>query len=389
MQFIKRIDLSLFIAVILFVIFGVVMVYSASFPYATLRFENPEYYLYRQLFWAGIGFILMLVAIVIPYKAYGKLSAIFTLATILLLILVLVPHIGVERNFSQRWISLGGILLQPVEFTKLSMLIYFAYFYSRKEDQFDNFKNSVLPPLIMIAIVFGLLLAQPDLGSATLILFSCCLILFFTEIRLHHLLLLIGGAVVSFAAFAIMSPYRLQRITSFLDPFADIQGAGYQLINSYISIHSGGLTGLGLGQSIQKLGYLPEAHTDFIMSIITEELGFIGVLLVISFYLFFFIKGLLISKRAPNSFGRLLAIGITLQIIMQMFINLGAILGLLPITGITLPFISYGGSSLLISMISVGILLNISSWSKQVNTQQATNSGQRLFKGERSMISPY
>ncbi|UOQ50401.1 putative lipid II flippase FtsW [Gracilibacillus caseinilyticus] len=360
MQYLKRMDLTLLIAVVLFIFFGVTMVYSASSPYALIRFDNAEYYFHRQLYWALLGLLFLIPTIVLPYKLYGKLVSALTILTILLLVLVLIPQIGVERNYSSRWLSIGGILLQPVEITKLTILIYFSYFYSKNEEEINNVKKGLLPPLIILAIVFCLIISQPDLGSATLIIFSCGIILFFTEIRLRYLILLMCFALLGFSCFALMAPYRLMRITSFLAPFEDMDGAGYQLVNSYISIHSGGVTGLGLGQSVQKHGYLPEAHTDFIMSIIAEELGFIGVLLVLGFYFFFFVKGIRIGMRAKNNFGKLLAVGITLQIVTQAFINLGAVSGTLPITGIPLPFLSYGGSSLLISIVSVGILLNIS-----------------------------
>ncbi|SFM18479.1 cell division-specific peptidoglycan biosynthesis regulator FtsW [Gracilibacillus orientalis] len=369
MKRMRNIDLTLFIVLLLFVIFGIVMVYSASYPYAYIQFDNAEYYFHRQLFWAVISSLFLIGAIVIPYQVYGKLSPLFVMLTLATLVLVLIPGVGVERNFSTRWISIGGFLFQPVEFAKLAMLIYFAYFYSRKEAYIGHFGKGVIPPIIILAIIFGLLLRQPDLGSATLILFSCVMILFFTSIRFRHLFLLGSLAVSVFVFFAMMSPYRIERITSFLDPFADAQGTGYQLVNSYISIHTGGITGNGLGGSVQKLGYLPEAHTDFIMSIITEELGLLGVIAVLSFYFFLFMKGIRIAINTRDEFGKLLAIGITFQIIVQAIINLGAILGMLPITGITLPFISYGGSSLLITMVSAGILLNISASSNK-NVEQ-------------------
>nr|WP_324187001.1 putative lipid II flippase FtsW [Gracilibacillus thailandensis] len=364
MKRMRNIDLTLLMVLLLFVTFGVVMVYSASYPYAYIQYDSATYYFHRQLFWAFISSLFLIGAMLLPYQIYGKLSPLLVLFTLAALILVLIPGVGVERNFSTRWIAIGGFLFQPVEFAKLAMLIYFAYFYSRKEAYIGHFGKGVIPPLIILAIIFGLLLKQPDLGSATLILFSCGIILFFTKIRFRHLFLLGSVAVSIFIFFAMMSPYRLERITSFIDPFADAQGSGYQLVNSYISIHTGGITGNGLGGSVQKLGYLPEAHTDFIMSIITEELGLFGVIAVLSFYFFLFVKGIRIAMQASDEFGKLLAIGITFQIIIQAFVNLGAILGMLPITGITLPFISYGGSSLIVTMVSAGILLNISAYSK-------------------------
>ncbi|MDX8045096.1 putative lipid II flippase FtsW [Gracilibacillus sp. S3-1-1] len=361
----KKVDIALLVVVLLFVVFGVVMVYSASYPNAYITFNDAGHYFHKQLIWAIISVIFLFGAMFIPYRVYGKFAPLFVLFTIITLVLVIVPGIGVTRNFSTRWISIGGFLFQPVEFAKMAMLIYFAYFYSRKEAYIANFKKGVIPPLIVLAFVFGLILVQPDLGSATLILFSCGMILFFTKIRLRHIFLLASMAVIVFVFFAIKSPYRLARITAFLDPFADAQGSGYQLVNSYISIHTGGLFGTGIGGSVQKLGYLPESHTDFIMAVISEETGLIGVAAVLGFYFFLFVKGIRIAARAQDEFGRLLAIGITFQIILQAFINLGAVLGMLPITGITLPFISYGGSSLVITMIAIGILLNISIYGRK------------------------
>ncbi len=369
----RKVDMPLLVVFILFLTFGIVMVYSASFPYAYLRFDNASHYVNRQLFWAGVGLLCLLLALRIPYRIYGKLSPVLLLVTLLLLVLVLIPQIGIERNFSRRWLGLGGFQFQPVEIAKISLLIYFAYFYSRKQALINHFGKGVIPPLIVLVVVFGLILVQPDLGSATLIVCSCSVLLFFTKVRYRYLLFLMSFAVTGFIFFAVRSSYRLERLTSFTNPFADADGAGYQLVNSYISIHTGGVWGLGLGQSVQKLGYLPEAHTDFIMSIISEELGLLGVLIVVGFYLFLMMKGVQIGRRAPDLFGRLLAIGLTFQLLMQAIINLGAILGLLPITGITLPFVSYGGSSLMITMIEVGILLNISSYSQKSLSHNRNN----------------
>lgn len=365
MERIWKADISLMVVLFLFVLFGVIMVYSASYPIAYIQFDNANHYFNRQMIWACISFLLFFLALFTPYRVYGKLSPFLVMITILMLILVLIPGVGIERNFSRRWLSLGGFLFQPVEIAKLTMIIYFAYFYKQKASLIYHFRKGVVPPLIILAIVFGFILLQPDLGSATLILASCGLLLFFTKIRYMHLFMLVCIAIAGFSAFAMAAPYRIERISGFLDPFHDMQGTGYQLVHSYISIQSGGLTGNGIGASVQKLGYLPESHTDFIMAIIAEEFGFLGILLVIGFYFFLFVKGIRIANRTEDKFGYLLAIGITLQLIIQAFINLGAVTGLLPITGITLPFLSYGGSSLLISVLSMGILLNISTYSRK------------------------
>lgn len=239
--------------------------------------------------------------------------------------------------------------------------MYFAHIYAKKQTYIHQFKTGVLPPLLILAVVFLLILKQPDLGTAISILLPCAFILVFSGARAIHLCLLGSIAVTGISYFAITTPYRFKRISSFINPFADPLGDGYQLVNSFIAISSGGVWGKGIGNSTQKLGYLPEAHTDFIMAIISEELGILGIILVFFTYLFILFRGIRISLTGKDDFARLLVIGLTLQITMQAILNLGAVSGLLPITGITLPFISYGGSSFVIMMISAGIIVNVSS----------------------------
>ncbi|WP_405098782.1 putative lipid II flippase FtsW [Oceanobacillus sp. FSL H7-0719] len=357
---IKNIDLPLLVIILFLAGFGLMMIYSSSSTLGYLNYDASNHFFLKQLQWLLLGCTLLAIVAFIPYQLYSKLSPLFVFASITLLILVLLPGIGVERNNSQRWIQLGFMLFQPTELIKLFMLIYFAAFYSKKQEIINQFNRGVLPPLLILAVIFLLILRQPDLGSAALILFGCGIIVLSSGVKLRHLLMLGSIGMLSVAYFALSSAYRLERLTSFINPFSSPSGDGYQLINSYIAIGTGGITGNGLGRSIQKLGFLPEAHTDFIMAVVLEELGIIGLIFVVSAYIFIMFRGVAIAKACTHLFPKLLAIGITFQIMLQVVFNLGAVSGMLPITGVPLPLISYGGSSTIVSMISFGILLQIS-----------------------------
>nr|WP_208379638.1 putative lipid II flippase FtsW [Alkalibacillus almallahensis] len=360
-QHLKHFDYPLFATVISLAVIGIVMVYSASFIYAGMNpdINDSSHYFDRQLMWLIIGIGVFVIASLFSYRNLGRLVKPMIIVTLILLLLVLIPGIGVERNFATRWLNFGPILFQPSELAKVTMIIYFAKVYTNKQNKLNHFGQGVLPPLIVLGLVFVFILMQPDLGTAASIIMACGMILLFAGIRLIHLFGLGIIALGSMIGLIFSSEYRTDRFTSFLDPFADPSGEGYQLIHSLIAIANGGLTGEGLANSVQKAGFLPEAHTDFIMSVIAEELGMVGVLLVIGLYIFLMFRGILVAKRAPDQFGRLLAFGITFQIITQAMINLAAVSGLMPITGITLPLISYGGSSLLITFGLLGILMNI------------------------------
>ncbi|MBD8070136.1 putative lipid II flippase FtsW [Bacillus sp. PS06] len=356
----KKFDYWLIVTILLLCSFGLLMVYSASYPIGMINYHDPNYFFSRQLKWFGLGLVAFVLAAFFPYHAYGKLSPLFVVISISLLVAVLIPGIGVERNNSQRWIQLGSFMFQPSEAVKLLMIIYFAYIYAKKQNYIEHFTKGVLPPLFILATVFLLILKQPDLGTATSILVTCGVILLCSGVRKIHLILLGSIAISGISYFAFTTPYRMKRLLSFRNSFDDPLGDGYQLVNSYLAIASGGPWGSGLGNSIQKLGYLPEAHTDFIMAIILEELGIVGLLFVIVSYFIIMLRGLHIARNSKDAFPKLLAVGLTFQLMIQVIFNLGAVSGLLPITGITLPFISYGGSSLIIIMISAGILVNVS-----------------------------
>lgn len=366
----KRFDYSLIVIPMLLAIFGILMVYSASYPYAYVHYDNSTFYVGRQILWFLIGIVAFIIAALLPIRIYGRLSPFLVLFSIMLLLLVLIPGIGVERNYSQRWIQLGFFLFQPTEAIKLFMIIYFAYIFARKQAYIEKFHKGLLPPLIILLVVFLLILSQPDLGTAALILLSCGIIVTCSGARWSHLAFLACTAVVGLVYFAYSSPYRLDRLTSFRQPFENFSGDGYQLVNSLTAIGSGGITGNGLGASIQKLGFLPEAHTDFIMAITIEELGILGLLVIMVAYMVILFRGVQLSKKLTDPFHQFLALGITFQLMIQIMFNLGAVSGLLPITGITLPLISYGGSSLLFTMIAIGILVNLSSYVKQPEAER-------------------
>lgn len=355
----KKFDYGLIAVIIALSIFGTIMIYSSSYTLSTLQYDHGHYYFVRQLIFLVLGLITFAMVSFISLKTLGKLSPMLVIVSIILLILVLIPGLGVVRNQARRWLAYP-FTFQPSEIVKVFMIVYFSHIYAKKQAYIDQFKKGVLPPLFILALVFFLILEQPDFGTATHILIICGIIVFFSGVKLRHILLLGSVGISGVIFFMVSQPYRLERLTSFANTFDDPSGDGYQLINSYISIATSGLTGNGLGNSVQKLGYLPEAHTDFIMAVIVEELGLIAVLFVIGSYLFILYRGIRISQEVDSLYLKLLALGVTFQIAIQAVFNLGAVSGVLPITGIPLPFISFGGTSLVFTLLSAGILVNVS-----------------------------
>jgi cell division protein FtsW len=361
----KETDWILIAAVILLASFGLIMIYSASYVIGFDRHSGDYLYFFKkQLQWIVISTVFFIFFMMFPYRFYQKLVFPIVLVSFVSLGLVLTP-LGVEVKGATRWINVGFTNLQPSEFVKLWMIIYLAHVYSRKQTYINQFVRGVLPPLIIVVGIFALIMAQPDLGTASLILAVAGLMVFCSGAKMFHLISLasISGFVVW--TYAKSEVYRMNRITGFMDPFADETGTGYQLIQSYIAMAHGGVSGAGFGQSVQKLFYLPEAHTDFILSIVAEELGMLGVLFVFLCLGTIVFRGIVIGTRANTPFGSLLAFGISFQIALQICLNVGAMSGVLPITGIPLPFMSYGGSSLMITAISLGILANIARSSRK------------------------
>lgn len=359
-------DPILLIATVGLLSIGVVMVYSASAVMSFREFGDQYYYLKRQLLFAVLGIIAMVTVMNVDYGQWKKFAKTALLAGFFLLVLVLIPGIGVVRGGARSWLGISSFGIQPSEFMKICMILFLAKMLSDKDNKRDitRFVKGFLPPLLLVGLAFGLIMLQPDLGTGVVLVGASLLIIYVAGARLLHLGMLALVGLIGFAGLIAAAPYRLQRITAFLDPWADPLGAGYQAIQSLYAIGPGGLVGLGLGGSRQKYSYLPEPQTDFIFSIIAEELGFIGGSLVLILFLLLIWRGMRAAITAPDAFGSLLAAGITGMVAVQVIINVGVVIGLFPVTGITLPLISYGGSSLTLMLTSIGILLNISRHSR-------------------------
>ena len=337
---------------------GVVMIYSASGITAAWNFNDSMFFLKRQLIYVVIGFGLLIMALKVDYHWYQRLVYPILIGVLILLALVLVA--GTEVNGSRRWIRLASFNIQPAEVAKIAMAFVLAYSMAKKQDKIKTFLIGVLPHLLVVGIVIFLLLLQPDFGSSVLITTLMGAMLFFAGTKLIYI---IGGIAIAGLGGVLLittADYRMARVLAFLDPWGNQDSSGYQLVESLISIGSGGLPGRGLGEGLGKLGFVPEMHTDFIGTAIAEELGFFGVAVVIALFLAFAWRGFLIAMRARDYFGRYVAFGLTFIISLQAAINLCVISGLLPTKGLTLPFISFGGSSLLLCMFATGVLLNIS-----------------------------
>lgn len=353
-----RPDYILLFLTVLLVGFGLMMIFSASYPVAILKHNSPWHYVVKQGVFALIGLFVMFIFMGIPFSRWKKASPTLLLFSLLALMLVLIG--GVNINGARRWFVLSGFNLQPAEFTKLSIIVYLSAIISKKGEQIRNFRRGLLPILVMIGIILLLVMKQPDFGTVLILFFIAVTILLVGGVDLRHLFFLFLALVPIFIYLAMSKSYRLQRITSFLNPLDHPDDSGYQLIQSLYALGHGGLRGTGIGHSVQKLFYLPEAYTDFIFAVVGEELGFVGTsLLIIVFFLFIW-RGFVAAIRSNDPFGLMLGMGIVMMICIQFMLNIGAVIGSLPITGVPLPFISYGGSSLILCLASTGILLSIS-----------------------------
>ncbi|GFR37470.1 stage V sporulation protein E [Insulibacter thermoxylanivorax] len=357
-------DITIAASTMFLLAIGVIMVYSASAVLAFHEFGDSFYYFKRQLIFAVLGILAMFTMMNLDYlilKRYAKPILIFCF---IMLVIVLIPGIGVVRGGARSWLGIGSFGIQPSEFMKLGMIIFLAKYLEANQSKIMNFFSGLMPPLMLVGIAFGLIMLQPDLGTGAVLVGASLMIIFVAGARISHLLLLAAAGAAGFAGLILAAPYRLQRITAFLDPWQDPLGAGYQAIQSLYAIGPGGLAGLGLGMSRQKYNYLPEPQNDFIFSIIAEELGFIGGTFVILLFLLLVWRGMRTAITAPDTFGSLLAVGIVGMFAVQVIINIGVVIGMFPVTGITLPLISAGGSSLTLMLTAVGILLNISRYSR-------------------------
>jgi cell division protein FtsW len=353
-------DFCLFGLVVALVSVGVVMVYSASAIVAADRFHDPFFFLKKQLFWAIAGFACLWAAMRIDYRRLEVVVTPLLILSFALLVLVLVPPFGQEINGTRRWFRSGPVSFQPVELAKFALVVYLASFLTRRQDEVKSFAHGLLPVLVVAGFMAGLTVLQPDLGNSLALIILALGLAYLAGARPWHMIAIGAAALPVVAVLVAMKPYRWRRMVAFMNPWDDPQGSGFQIIQSFLALGSGGWFGLGLGESKQKLFYLPEPYTDFIFAVIGEELGLAGAAGIVVLFALVIWRGLRIGLRAPDAFGSYLALGLTLMLATQTLVNLGVVTGALPTKGLPLPFISFGGSALLMTMFSTGVLLNIS-----------------------------
>lgn len=356
----ERFDLILFVSVMTLILFGLIMIYSASSIWAEYKFHDAFKYVKQQGLFIIIGTVLMIAISRIDYTKYYEKSNLILGICIILLILVLIPGIGTIRNGSQSWFGIGSFGIQPSEFSKLGLIIFTSRYLTLNNKYLKDIKKGVIPIMLVLFFIFGLIMLQPDFGTGMIIVVSILAMLFIAGVPIKFFVTLgvLGAGGIVF--LILIAPYRMDRITSFLNPWKDPLGTGFQIIQSLYAIGPGGLLGQGFLKSRQKQFYLPEPQTDFIFSIISEEFGILGIIIVASLFLLILYRGIKIALNSKDEFSKYLAFGMIFQMLIQAVMNLMVVVGLIPVTGVTLPFLSYGGSSLLISMVSVGIILNIS-----------------------------
>lgn len=355
----KGFDYFLFILVILIALFGLIMIYSASSVWAEYKFQDPFKFVKAQGLFFAVGVFLMLFLSKIDSKFYYKKANFILFGCFLLLVLVLIPGIGTIRNGSRSWFGIGSFGIQPSEFAKIGLIIYVAKYLSNNNKNMRDIKKGVFPIMAVILVFFALIMLEPDFGTAMVIVLTLVVMIFVSGVKLSFFIKIGILGLIGIVALIIVAPYRMARIVSFLNPWTDPLGSGFQIIQSLYAIGPGGLLGQGFMHSRQKHFYLPEPQTDFIFSIISEEFGFLGVLLVTSAFFFLFFRVLNISLKQSDLFSKYLSFGLAFGLIIQASLNLMVVVGIIPVTGVTLPFLSYGGSSLLVSMASIGIILNI------------------------------
>jgi cell division protein FtsW len=361
-------DLELWIEVLLLIGVGLVMIYSASSIMALRKFGDAAHYFKRQLACIVLGIGIILIVSRVSYRRYRKAVPWMFLMAVLALILVLVPGLGAEINGARRWFNFRVFLVQPAEFAKVVWIILLSVSLERKREEVHRFTTGFLPHILLVGVLSGLLLREPDFGTTMMLGCMTVFMMMLGGVPYHHLFILVPGGAVFLYRFVYLVPYRWERVTAFLNPWTDPLDSGYQLIQAWIAVGSGGILGKGLGLGQQKLFYLPESFTDFILAVLGEELGFAGIFGVCALFLLFFQTGIRVSRSAPDYLGSLMAFGLTLLLTLQALMNIGVVLGLFPTKGMPLPFISYGGSAFVANCVAVGIIMNIARKSQnQVN----------------------
>ena len=355
----KKLGAMLFVVTIALAIFGVIMIYSSSSIWASYKYGNEFKFLINQSAFLLIGVMIVYILLKIDYNIYRKYANVILLISLILLVLVLIPGIGQIRNGSRSWFGLGGFGIQPSEIAKIALIIFTARYLSKNEKSMKSIKDGIIPILIIIILFFGLIMLEPDFGTGMVITITLLTMIFASETKLSFFGFILASGLLGIVGLILIAPYRMERIVSFLNPWSDPLGSGFQIIQSLYAIGPGGLLGMGFMNSRQKYFYLPEPQTDFIFSIISEEFGFLGVVVVVTLFFAMFYLSIKIFFRTKDLFGKYLVFGLSFGIILQAILNLFVVTGLVPVTGVTLPFLSYGGSSLLVSMTSIGIILNI------------------------------
>src|SRR5690625_4685489 len=357
-------DLTLLFIVLMLLLTGLIMVYSSSFVWAEYKYADSLFYVKRQLLFASVGIVGMFFIYLVPYTVWRKYVKVILVICFLLLILVLVPGIGIVRGGAQSWIGVGAFSIQPSEFMKLGLILYLANYLTVHHKKITTFTKGFLFPISFIFLIFAFIMLQPDFGTGVVLVATCVLMIFTAGARFIYFIYLTILGVVGFTFLILSAPYRISRITAYLNPWDDPLGDGFQIIQSLYAVGPGKLMGVGFKKSLQKYFYLPEPQTDFIFAIIGEEFGFIGGTVVILLFVLLCLRGIHIALDALDPFGRYLAFGIITMITIQVMINISVVIGLIRVTGITLPFLSYGGSSLTLTLCSIGVLLNISTYTK-------------------------
>ncbi|HLW86353.1 MAG TPA: putative lipid II flippase FtsW [Candidatus Sulfotelmatobacter sp.] len=352
------VDRWLFTVTMLLVFVGLVMVFSASAVMARERFGSEYAFLSKQLMWAAAGLAAMVVAMRVDYRRYQHPALVFSLLGLTTLLLISVFFLDRSHN-THRWIHWGGFSFQPSELAKPVLILFLAYFLEGRAKSIDDWRNTLAPAAAPVVVLLGLIVLQPDLGTAIACAGIAACILYVAGMRLRYFAYAFGTALVPLYFLIFHVSFRRDRILAFLNPYAERQKAGFHLIQSLIAVSTGGITGTGLMEGKQKLFYLPEPHTDFIFAVTAEELGLVGAIFVVTLFAIFLWRGMRASWRTEDVFGRYLAVGITSMVVMQAFINISVVLGMMPTKGIPLPLVSYGGSSLFVTLACVGVLLNI------------------------------
>ncbi len=360
-----RPDIALFIVTIILIVVGAVMIYSSSSIIAMEKHGDGYYYIKKHILFVLIGLGVMIGTSRLPYRYWKKAAYPGLFISIVLLSLVIVPGFGLKAGGATRWLRAGYVSFQVSEMVKIILVIFLAHYLTKKIGHIKEFSRVFVVPLVIMLVIVGLVLCQPDFGAAAIMVVVFMLMFYLAGSRIVYLTGLLATVIPVGVALIIHESYRMQRLMSFLNPWEDPTNTGFQIIQSFISFGSGGAFGVGLGNGMQKLFYLPEPHTDFILSVIAEEAGFIGVVIVIMLFCALVFRGFAIAFNCTDLFGMLLASGLTTVIALEAFINMAAVMGLIPTKGLVLPFLSYGGTSLMMCMVAVGILLNISSCREQ------------------------